>query len=70
MKGRTWRAGIRYRLHRCMSCRKRGIYTLTMTAEDANGDPVGEPIKHRICGDHAETPDPHELRQALAEVGA
>lgn len=54
---------IRFRLHRCLSCWRRGVYVMTLTPEDGNGDPVGEPVQHRICDRHAK-----EAMDALAPV--
>jgi len=56
-------AHIRFRLHRCLSCWRRGIYVMTLTPEDDDGNPVGDPVQHRICDHHA-----REAWNALAPV--
>lgn len=61
--GRTIRQTIRYRLHRCLSCRRRGVYVMTLTPEDDSGNAVGKPVDHRICDKHAA-----EALKALAPV--
>lgn len=47
-------ARLRFRLHRCMSCWHRGVYVVTLTPQDADGNPVGPDVQHRACDKHAQ----------------
>ena len=57
------RTGIRFRLHRCLSCWRRGIYVMTITPEDDDGNQAGDSVQYRICDRHAQ-----EAMSALAPV--
>lgn len=62
MSGRTWRQALRWHLHRCLSCNRRGVLVMTLTPEN-DGVPVGASVDHRLCAKHG-----REVMAALLPV--